>query len=145
QISFNLGTPVTRSITGAAFVVAEDSSPYGAGWTLAPVDKLVSISQQTSGTYTFAAGQLREYGAGGYGFYTDNGAGGYTSPAGDNGTLTKTTGGGVTTYVYSLPDGSSQTFDTNGKEVKATSSDGFAVTTFNYTSGNLTGIATPDG
>ena len=60
-----------------------------------------------------AAGMLREYGSGGYGFYADNGAGGYTSPAGDNGTLTKASGGGLTTYTYSRPDGSTQTFDSS--------------------------------
>jgi len=48
----------------------------------------VHVSRPTS---TYAAGMLREYGDEGYAFYTDNGAGGYTSPAGDNGTLTKTT------------------------------------------------------
>jgi hypothetical protein len=78
-----LATPaVSRTVSGTAFVVAEDNSPYGAGWTMAGVDKLVSVTA----TLTYAAGLLREYGSGGVGFYTDNGAGGYTSPAGDNGT-----------------------------------------------------------
>ena len=58
--------------TGVAYVVAEDNSPFGAGWTLAGVDKLVSVTA----TLTYAAGMLREYGSGGYGFYADNGAGG---------------------------------------------------------------------
>src|SRR5262245_24589711 len=145
QVTFNLGSPVSRTINGAVFVVAEDSSSYGAGWTLGSVDKLFSISQQTQGTFTYSAGMLREYGSGGYGFYTDNGAGGYTSPAGDNGTLTKATGGWLTTYTYTRPDGSKQTFDNSGNLVKATSADGFAAITYTYTSGNLTGIATPDG
>jgi len=65
--------------------------------------------------------------------------------AGDNGTLSKATGGGLTTYTYTRPDGSTQVFDTNGKLVKATSSDGFAAITYTYTSGNLTGLASPDG
>jgi RHS repeat-associated protein len=142
SLQMNLATPaVSRTVTGVAYVVAEDNSPFGAGWTLAGVDKLVSVTA----TLTYAAGMLREYGSGGYGFYADNGAGGYTSPAGDNGTLSKATAGGVTTYTYSRPDGSTQTFDSNGYEVKATSADGFAAITYTYTSGNLTGIATPDG
>src|SRR5262249_39300099 len=112
---------------------------------MAGVDKLISISQQTNGTFTYSAGMLREYGSGGYGFYTDNGAGGYTSPAGDNGTLTKATGGWPAPHTYTRPDGSKQTFDNSGNLVKATSADGFAAITYTYTSGNLTGIATPDG
>src|SRR5262249_9270830 len=43
------------------------------------------------------------------------------------------------------PDGSKQTFDNAGNLVKAPSADGFAAITYTYTSGNLTGIATPDG
>src|SRR5262249_39886665 len=144
-VSFNYATPITTTLTGAAFVLAEDSSPYGAGWTVARVDKLISISSQTAGTYTYAAGMLRESGSDGYAFYTDNGQGGYTSPAGDNGTLTKATAGGVTTYTYTTPDGSTQTFNQSGNLVKATSADGFAAITYTYRSYGLTGIATPDG
>src|SRR5205807_7066784 len=69
----------------------------------------------------------------------------YTSPAGDNGTLSKATGGGLTTYTYTRPDNSTVVFDNSGNEIKATSSDGFAAITYTYSSGNLTGIATPDG
>jgi RHS repeat-associated protein len=145
DVSFNYATPVTRELTGAAFVIAEDSSPYGAGWTLAGVDKLISISQQTAGTYTFASGWLREYGAGGYGFYADNGAGGYTSPAGDNGSLTKATGGGVTTYTYTTPDGVKQTFFSNGELYQTTSADGFASLVYDWGSLSPVHIYSPDG
>src|SRR5207245_2443675 len=47
--------------------------------------------------------------------------------------------------TYSRPDGSSQTFDNSGNQVKATSADGLAVITYTLASGNLSGIATPDG
>src|SRR5262249_49548050 len=90
-------------------------------------------------------GLLRVYGAGGLGFYADNGAGGYTSPAGDNGTLSKATGGGLTTYTYSRPDGSSQTFDGSRQLVRSASADGFAALTYSYSSGKLATVLAPDG
>jgi hypothetical protein len=105
------------------------------------VDKLSTVAA----TLTYAAGLLREYGSGGLGFYADNGAGGYTSPAGDSGTLTKATGGGLTTYTYYRPDGQTWTFNGPGQETGYTSADGQAATTFTYSSGNLSGVQTPDG
>ena len=48
QVTMNYGTPIVESVTGTAFVVAEDSSPYGAGWTLGAVDQLVSIAASGS-------------------------------------------------------------------------------------------------
>jgi YD repeat-containing protein len=140
-VTMNYATPIVRSVTGEAFVAAEDSSPFGAGWTLAPVDRLTSVAA----TQTFAAGMLREYGAGGLGFYADNGAGGYASPAGDPGTLTKATGGGLTTYTYYLPDGRTWTFNNSGQEVTYQGADGLEATSFSYASTKLSGIQTPDG
>ncbi|MBI1918883.1 MAG: SBBP repeat-containing protein [Planctomycetes bacterium] len=148
SVTLNYAMPVTRSITGTVFAVVEETnSPFGYGWALAPVDKLFSIPQQTAGTYTFAPGMLREYGAGGHGFYTDNGNNGYISPPGDNGTLTKATAGGVTTYVYYTPDGRTSTFNGSGQEVNFQSADGQETTSFSYDpgSGYLTGLQTPDG
>jgi hypothetical protein len=45
------------SVSGVTYVVAEDSSAIGAGWTFAGLDQLVSISADANGP----AGQLRIY------------------------------------------------------------------------------------
>src|SRR5262249_53956680 len=84
-----------QTVTGAAYLVVQDASPFGAGWGLAGVDRLVSISADGNGP----AGMLRVYGSGGWRFY--QGTSSFTSPAGDNGTLTLS----GNTYTYSTPDG----------------------------------------
>jgi hypothetical protein len=99
------GTGLNLTFVGSTFVVAQDSSPFGAGWTLAGVDQLVSIAADSNGP----AGMLRVWGSGGFRFYASNGGGGYTSPAGDNGTLSYSGG----TYTYSTPDGQSWTFNSS--------------------------------
>jgi RHS repeat-associated protein len=131
QISFDYATPVTVTVTGTYDVVVEDSSAFGAGWSLSGVDKLDVLS----------GGILREYGSGGSAYYANNGSGGYNSPAGDNGTLTAITGG----YEYTKPDGEEWFFDTNGHLTRYVSADGFQTTTYTWSSGNLVGIDTPDG
>jgi RHS repeat-associated protein len=131
QISFDYATQVTVTVTGTYDVVVEDSSAFGAGWSLSGVDKLDVLS----------GGILREYGSGGSAYYANNGSGGYNSPAGDNGTLTAITGG----YEYTKPDGEEWFFDTNGHLTRYVSADGFQTTTYTWSSGNLVGIDTPDG
>jgi RHS repeat-associated protein len=131
QISFDYASPVTVTVTGTYDVVVEDSSAFGAGWSLSGVDKLDVLS----------GGILREYGSGGSAYYANNGSGGYNSPAGDNGTLTAITGG----YEYTKPDGEEWFFDTNGNLTRYVSADGFQTTTYTWSSGNLVGIDTPDG
>src|SRR5229473_430015 len=117
----NYATAIARSVTGATFVDVEDSSPLGAGWTLGSVDKLVSVSSQTVGTYTFAAGQERVFGAGGQEFFAASG-GSYTSPAGDNGTLSAVGGN----YQYVTADGRTENFNSSGQETSFVSPDGLA-------------------
>jgi hypothetical protein len=79
-----------QTITGAAYIVALDASVLGAGWSFAGVDQLVSIAADGNGP----AGMLRVYGSGGYRFY--EGTSSFTSPAGDNGTLSVS--GGTTPH-----------------------------------------------
>src|ERR1700722_8395725 len=110
------------TVTGYSFVVAQDGSSLGAGWTFSGTDQLIDIPADT--TDGLPAGQLRAFGTGEYRFYADNGSGGFFSPTGDNGTLSAATGGGTTTYTYSTPDGQSLTFDNGGDETQWTSADG---------------------
>jgi len=121
----------TQALTGTAYVVAQDSSPFGAGWTFSPVDQLVSIAADSYGP----AGMLRVYGTGEYSFYT--GTVTFSSPADDAGALSLTGG----TYTYTSPDGTTETFNSGGYETQWASADGQETLQFRYNGSNqLTGV-----
>ncbi len=118
------------TLSGYTFVVAQDAGALGAGWAFAGVDQLVAVS----------GGVLRVYGEGGYAFYA--GSGTYTSPPGDDGTLTLSGG----TYTYRTPDGQSWTFNNAGYETQWTSADGQETLQYRYDgSDRLTGVTAIDG
>jgi RHS repeat-associated protein len=126
----------TQNASGAAFVVAEDSSPFGAGWTFGPTDQLVSIA--AGGGYP--AGMLRVFGDGQWSFY--QGTATFSSPADDSGTLT--TGGGL--YTYTFADGRTETFNGAGYETQWASADGQQTLQFRYNGSNqLTSMTAIDG
>jgi RHS repeat-associated protein len=127
----------TQTLTGAAYVVAQDGSSFGSGWTFSPVDTLVSIAADANGP----AGQLRVYGKGGYRFYQDLGGGAFQNPAGDNGTLSKT----GNAYTYSTPDGQTWTFNSSGQETSWASADGQETMQFRYSGNQLVGMTADDG
>ena len=103
---------------------------------------LVTINQQTLGTYTFKAGKLRIYGTGGHSFYEDDGSGGYNSPAGDHGTLSFASGA----YTYSGPDGRTWHFNGSGYLTKEVSADSYETVSYSYDgSNNLNKVETADG
>jgi RHS repeat-associated protein len=126
-----------QTYNGSTFVVAQDASVFGAGWTFSPVDQLFSIAASGG----LPAGVLRSYGAGEWSFYTDAGGGAYTSPAGDTGTLSLTAG----TYTYSTPDGQKWTFNSSGYETGWASADGQQLLTFTYSGSNLSTMTAIDG
>jgi RHS repeat-associated protein len=103
SVSVQAGT-WTQTFTGYTFVVAQDASTLGSGWSFAGVDTLLPLAASGSDP----AGVLRIFGDGGYRFY--QGTTSFTSPAGDNGTLSVS----GTTYTYSTPDGQAWTFSTSG-------------------------------
>ena len=140
-VTMNYTTPIVRTLTGATFVDVEDSNPFGAGWTFGSTDSLVSVALQTSGTYTFAAGLERVYGAGGQSFYASSG-GSYTSPAGDSGTLSAVGGSG---YQYISADGRTWNFNSSGQETSFVSADGLATIGYTYSGSNLINVSSPDG
>jgi YD repeat-containing protein len=118
--------------SGTTYVVAQDSSVFGAGWSFAPVDQLFSVTNRV----------LRAYGTGGWRYYASAGGGSFTSPAGDNGTLSQTGG----TYTYSTPDGQVWTFNSSGYETGWASPDGQSLLTFTYNgSNNLATMQAIDG
>ncbi len=123
-------------VTGSAYVVTQDASPLGAGWTFSNTSKLVSIAADGNGT----AGMLRVYGTGGYRFYT--GTTSFTSPAGDNGTLAVNGSG----WSYTTPDGQVVQFDSNGNETSWTGPDGQQALQYRYDGSNrLVGMTAIDG
>jgi RHS repeat-associated protein len=131
QLAMN-GTGINRTFTGTAYLVSEDNSPFGAGWTFSKTDQLVSVT----------GGVIRIYGNGGWSFYASAGGGSFTSPAGDPGTLSQSGG----TYTYSTPNGSTWTFNSSGYQTQWTSPDGQSIWQYSYNGSNqLTGITAPDG
>ncbi len=133
-------TLATATLDGTTFVVAEDNSALGAGWTYSGTDQLVSIPADTFHSNSYPAGELEVYGTGGWRFF--QGTSTFSSPTGDNGTLTLASG----TYTYQTPDGQSETFNSNGYETQATSADGNETLQYRYDGTNrLTGITAIDG
>lgn len=130
------GSPQT--ISGYTFIDARDSSDFGAGWGIAGEGRLYAVSASGGDP----AGVFMVYGAGGWRFFQDAGGGTYTSPAGDNGTLTLSGG----TYTYALADGEEWTFDSGGKLAQWTSEDGYETLQSRYdVSNRLNGLTATDG
>jgi RHS repeat-associated protein len=139
DVKMNYGTPITRTVSGVAFLVREASSPFGRGWTLSLVDRLVNIP--ASGPHP--AGQLRVYGRGGWDFYQDLGGGSFQSPAGDPGTLVRHANN---TFTYTSPTGDQVHFDTAGKQTSSVRADGAETVGLTYDGSNRVRTVTmPDG
>jgi RHS repeat-associated protein len=137
--STGFGGNHSGSASGVAYIVVENNSPFGAGWTFGPVDQLVSIAADSNGP----AGQLRLYGTGGWRFYTQGVGSTYTSPAGDPGTLVKN---GDSSFTYSLPGGRTWNFNSSGYETSQVSADGLATLAYRYDGSNrLSGETAIDG
>jgi RHS repeat-associated protein len=131
-VVMNYGTPITKTASGTAYVVTQDSSPFGAGWGLSSLDQLVPIVG--SGVlYVYGTGMARFWA--GTTMFT-------TPPTGDNGTLTLS--GGV--YTYTTPTNEQTKFNSNGYETSWTSGDGLSVITFTYDGSNrLSTVTAIDG
>jgi YD repeat-containing protein len=86
---------------------------------------------------------LRVFGSGGYRFY--QGTSTFSSPAGDNGTLSVS----GSTYTYSTPDGQTWTFTSSGTYTNLaqwSSADGYETQAYRYDgSHRLSGITAIDG
>jgi YD repeat-containing protein len=130
SVVMNYGTPVTYTSSGTAYVVTEDSSPFGSGWSLSSVDQIVSVS----------GGVMFVYGSGFARFWS--GSGTFTAPAGDNGTLTYAS----SVYTYTMPDNEQLKFNSSGYETSWTAGDGLSSITYSYNGSNqLTSITATDG
>src|SRR5262249_18679101 len=80
-------------------VVAEDSSPYGAGWGIAGIDRLVVGTDANSVLWVTGAGDSR--------VFTANGDGTYTSPPSDFGALVQNADG---SFTYTAKGGTVEQF-----------------------------------
>ena len=121
------GGTVLQSASGSTFTVANDTSPYGAGWSFSGVDRLYYIPADVPNA--LPAGVLRVFGTGGWRFYQDDGAGGWTSPAEDNGTLAGSVAAG---WTYTTPDGQSRSFNAAGMQTGWLSTDGNESLAYSY-------------
>ncbi len=125
-----------QNVTGSTFVVSLDGGVMGSGWSVSGVDRLIDVPADSTGP----AGKLRVYGSDGYRFY--QGTSTFTSPVGDNGTLSVSGG----TYTYTSPDGETLTFNSGGYQTKWLSADGHQEIDYAYDgSHDLTGITAIDG
>ncbi len=129
-ITANYGTPVTTTNSGSFTVINDGSSPFGAGWWVAGLDRIVTGS-----------GGLALVEAGGMSLWFAGSGGTYTSPAGDFSTLVQNYGG---TWTRTLPDGSVEQFDTSGNETSVADANG-NTTTYTYSSGVLSTVTDPYG
>ncbi len=127
----------TATASGTAYVVAEDSSPFGAGWSFSNLNQLVAFSASGGDP----AGYLWVYGDGSTEFFVGT-SGTLTGPPEDNGVLVVNGGGSLT---YTAADGSEIDFNSSGQQTDYISPDGLSSMTYSYTSGRLTGLTALDG
>jgi YD repeat-containing protein len=110
SVNYGSGWVATGVLNGQASVVVQNHSPFGAGWGIAGVDKLVGVS----------GGVLWVGGDGSSAFYglpastNADGSLTYKSPANDFGTLVESDDG---VFNYTATDGTVETF------VRASTSD----------------------
>ncbi|MFO0969474.1 MAG: SBBP repeat-containing protein [Gemmataceae bacterium] len=123
--------------SGTTFAVDQASSPFGAGWNLSILNRLIDVPASGS----LPAGKLWLYGTGGWKFFQGT-SGTFTSPADDNGTLVMNAGGD---FTYTAADNSKIDFDSSGFQTDWVSPDGFESITFAYSSGLLASITAIDG
>jgi RHS repeat-associated protein len=137
EVDYAGSDPWTDSASGRASVVVNDSSvtgqidPFGAGYGIRGVDRLVSVSD----------GLVWVYGTGDSDFFASSG-GAYTSPPGNFGTLT---GNSTIGYTYTANGQIQEKFDSNGLMTSVKGTDNFT-TTYAYDSGSrLTKVVAGDG
>jgi len=133
---YSQGATLLSSTSGAANVVNDQSSPFGAGWEMPGIDHIYQNSAPN-----VPAGVLLTT-ADGNGWYFTQGTGNsYTSPNGPEAfsTLVSVSGGG-----WQLTDqhGTVYTFDSSG-DLTSTELRTTATTTYGWTNGDLTSITDP--
>src|SRR5262249_13784570 len=117
-------------------VVNEGGDPFGYGWSMKGLEKLVAINGGTNNT-----GMLWVSGTAGSRYFPSLGGSQYLSPSYDFGTLVQNAD---TSYAYTAKDGVKYNFDSTGLETSVVDPRSLAVT-YSYSSGRLTSVVEPDG
>jgi len=129
------GPTTTSTAAGTATVVNEAANPFGAGWTLAGLERVVPAAGGV--VLTLGAGRSLWF-AGSFA----SGGGAYTSPAGEFSTLTQNADG---TYTRALTDGTRLGFNAGGYETAAADRNGLT-TAYGYDGANrLAAVTDPYG
>src|SRR6185312_7802053 len=133
------GTVTQTSVPTTLLIDNEQSSPYGAGWQIAGLQHLVFTTDSLSLAITDGTGSILL-------FTRPTKTSPWVSPFGDFTTLsTITSGGTVTSYHRTSPDGTILTFSPTGYLVGAKNRFGDS-TQYHYTGSNLlTAIVDPIG
>jgi RHS repeat-associated protein len=143
EITGNDGSPFDIVINGQLGVVNNGANgsgvvtdPFGAGWGLAGLDQLVSVSAGTG----VSAGMLMVHGDGSSDFFKSSGSS-YVTPPNLFGTLAAAGGG----WTFTDPHQDKENFDSHGRLTSVVDPHGLAVTYSYDGGGRLTGVAAPDG
>jgi len=131
---------VQVSVTDDTNASSRDRSPFGPGWSLAGLNRLVIVTNQVDPVggvlMVFGSGQASHY-------FSRTGNNTFRSPPNDFGTLSQPAGPG-TTFTYLSKDRVTWTYDSTGLLQTITEPHNLSVT-FNYDFlGNLLSIQTPD-
>ncbi len=126
------GTVIDRPVFGTTGVVANGpGDPYGTGWSLGSVDRLV----------TDPGGDVLDvYGSGGTRLFRSGPGGTFLSPSNDFGTLVRNGDG---TYTYTSKEQDRYQYDTQGRLVDVVDPHGLAITYTYDPSGRLTSVTEP--
>lgn len=135
---YSNGTSASTTIPVRVLVVNERNSPYGAGWSIAGLQRVYPQSDggivltNGTGTVQYYAGPCASAPCS------------YTSPAGEFSVLSKHSWGDGTVYDRRAPDGSIAAFTSDGYEAYAQDRFGNR-TSYTYTSGRLATVTDPVG
>jgi RHS repeat-associated protein len=126
-------TPVTTNYSGQVTIVNSASSPFGAGWSLAGVERLRPV---TGGMILESPGGISLW------FADGQQSGTFVTPAGDFSTLVRNPDN---TYTRTLKDGTKVHFDSAGRQTAVVDRNN-NTTGFSYDgSGRLTAVTDPNG
>jgi RHS repeat-associated protein len=135
---YSNGTSASTTVPVRVLVVNERNSPYGAGWSIAGLQRLYPQSDggmvliDGTGTVQYYAGPCASAPCS------------YTSPAGEFSALSRHSWGDGTVYDRRAPDGSIVAFTSDGYEKYAQDRFGNR-TSYSYTSGRLASVTDPVG
>ncbi|MCI0637439.1 MAG: hypothetical protein L0Y70_00075, partial [Gemmataceae bacterium] len=138
DVGFATHGPIWRAISDALTIVVNGATPFGHGWTLPDLNRLVDVGGH----------KIMIYGDGGTSFFVNNG-GTYTGIKDDTNTLTHEPGTltfASNEYTYTSRDQTRWIFDNTSdyKLLRVVDAHNLAVT-YIYTLGKLTRVDNPNG